>query len=97
MFPHWNNNDLMKLVDIVSVKVLQGFEVELAFDDGFVRRVDLDRYLHGPIFEPLRADPACFRSVRVDPELGTISWPNGADIDPEVLRYGLTPAAWETS
>jgi len=97
LFPHWNNNDLMKLVDIVSVKVLQGFEVELAFDDGFVRRVDLDRYLHGPIFELLRADPAYFRSVRVDPELGTISWPNGADIDPEVLRYGLTPAAWETS
>lgn len=95
MFPRWNNNDLMKLVDVVSVKVLQGFEVELAFDDGFVRRLDLDPYLHGPIFEPLRADPSYFRSVRVDPEIGTISWPNGADIDPEVLRYGLTPASWE--
>jgi len=85
----------MRLVAVVSVKVLGGFEVELAFDDGFVRRVDLDPYLHGPIFEPLRADPAAFRSVRVDPELGTISWPNSADIDPEVLRYGLTPASWE--
>jgi len=74
LFPRWNNNDLMKLVDVVSVKVLQGFEVELAFDDGFVRRLDLDPYLHGPILEPLRAD-----------------------IDPEVLRHGLTPAARETS
>jgi len=85
----------MRLVAVVSVKVLGGFEVELAFDDGFVRRVDLDPYLHGPIFEPLRADPSYFRSVQVDKELGTISWPNGADIDPKVLRHGLTPASWE--
>jgi hypothetical protein len=83
----------MKLVDVTSVRVLEGFEVELTFDDGFVRRIDLDPYLHGPIFQPLRDDPAYFRLVRVDPELGTICWPNSADIDPEVLRYLLTPSS----
>ena len=81
----------MKLVDVVSVRVLDGFEVELTFDDGFVRRVDLDRFVRGPIFQPLRDDPALFRQAFVDPEGGVIAWPNGADIDSQVLRYGLEP------
>ena len=38
------------------------------------------------MFEPLREDPKLFRQVRVDDELGTIVWPNGADMDPDVLR-----------
>jgi hypothetical protein len=36
--------------------------------------------------EPLRPNPDLFRQVRVDHELGTIVWPNGADMDPDVLR-----------
>ena len=43
------------------------------------------------MFEPLR-DPTAFRQVTVDPELGTIVWPNGADMDPDVLRGALPPA-----
>ncbi len=35
--------------------------------------------------EPLR-DRAYFRKVRVDPELGTVVWPNGYDLDPDVLH-----------
>ena len=46
--------------------------------------------LRGPIFELVRNDPEFFRSMLV--EEGTIAWPNGADIDPDVLYYGLTPA-----
>jgi hypothetical protein len=83
----------MKLVDVTSVRVLGGFEVELAFDDGTTRRVDLGPYLRGPVFEAARSDPAFFRTVRVDAETGTIVWPNGADLDAQVLRYGLTPAS----
>ncbi len=44
-------------------------------------------------FEPLKADPQLFRSVRVDERLGTIVWPNGADMDPDVL-YGAHIPAW---
>jgi hypothetical protein len=84
----------MTLVDVTDVRPLDGFVVELRFDDGTTRRVDLDPYLQGPIFDPVRADAEYFRSVHVDPEIGTIVWPNGADIDPMVLRYGLRPAAW---
>jgi hypothetical protein len=58
-----------------------------------VRRVDLEPFLKGPVFERVRRDPDFFRAVAVDGETGTIAWPNGADIDPLVLRFGLSRAA----
>ncbi len=69
--------------------------MRLRFTNGTERDVDLSVYLRGPVFEPMCNDPAVFRSVRVDPELGTIVWPNGADIDPDVLYRGLKPAWME--
>ena len=54
------------------------------FSDGLVGEMDLLPELYGEVFEPLR-DPAFFAQVRVDPELGTIVWPNGADFSPEYL------------
>jgi hypothetical protein len=83
------------MIRIRSVKPLEDFRVRLEFTDGSEKTVDLEPYLCGPIFEPLRRDPALFRSVRVDPELGTIVWNNGADIDPEVLHDDLPPAWME--
>jgi hypothetical protein len=80
---------LGRLVRVRAVEPLGGFTVRLTFEDGSSREVDLERYLHGPIFEPVRSDPAVFRSARV--EGGTIAWDNGADIDPDVLYYDLTP------
>ena len=47
--------------------------------------------------EPLLADRELFRQVSVDEEFGTIVWPNGADICPDVLLHGRTPAALEES
>jgi len=82
---------------IRSVLPLEGFNVKLTFTDGSEREVDLAPYLNGPIFEPLKNDPEVFRSVRVDDELGTIVWPNGADICPDVLYESLAPAAWQGS
>lgn len=77
---------------VKAVKLLDGFHVELEFTDGSRRDVDLFPYMHGPIFEPYMNDPDKFREVRVDEELGTIVWPNGADICPDVLFEGLPPA-----
>jgi hypothetical protein len=71
---------------IGSVEPLQGFILRLGFDDGTVREIDLADELWGPVFEPLRRDPQLFRQVSVDEELGTIVWPNGADMDPDVLH-----------
>ncbi len=80
------------MIRIRGVKPLHGFTVWLEFTDGSTKAVDLEPYLHGPIFEPLRHDPVLFHSIRVDAELGTITWSNGADVDPDVLYYELTPA-----
>jgi len=80
------------MVRVRDVKPLTAFEVEVAFTDGSVRRIDLAPYLRGPIFQPLVDDPALFRSVYVEPVGKTLAWPNGADLDPDVLYLGLRPA-----
>ncbi len=77
---------------IRSVEPLEGFVIRVRFDDGTRRDVDLEGELWGPVFQPLRDDPELFRQVRVDEELGTVVWPNGADLDPDVL-HGDLPAA----
>lgn len=87
----------MQTARIVSAEPLNGFAVRLTFDDGTEREVDLERELWGPVFEPLRANLDLFRQVRVDEELGTIVWPNGADMDPDVLHGDLEPSDTATS
>lgn len=86
----------MKLVRIKSVKPLDDFVVFLEFTDGTSREIDLEPFLHGKIFAPLRQNKNAFRSVKVDERMGTIVWENGADIDPDVLYHGLKPAWAET-
>ena len=76
------------LARIIAVEPLDGYRLRLTFSDGFVREVDLADTLDGPVFDPVR-DPEFFRRVKVDG--GTIAWPNGADLDPDVLYWGGTP------
>ena len=78
-------------IRIETVEPLDGYVLRLGFSDGTARGVDLEPELWGPVFEPLR-DPAVFRQVTVDHELGTIVWPNGADMDPDVLHDDLPVA-----
>jgi len=84
------------MVRIIEVRTCAGYRVHLTFSDGSEKEVDLAPYLKGPVFEPLH-DPAMFREVFVDPELGTLVWPNGADICPDVLYHGRAPASLEES
>ena len=78
------------LKDIVAVKPMGEYRLYLRFEDGIEGIVDLAaRRAFRGVFEPLR-DPACFALVRVDNELGTIAWPNGANLDPDVLYSQLT-------
>ena len=81
------------LVRVRSVEPLGAYQVLVVFQDGTRREIDLEPYLHGPIFEPMRNNPAKFRAMKI--QGGTIAWDNGADIDPDVLYYDLTPAWME--
>jgi Protein of unknown function (DUF2442) len=73
------------LHDVTEVKVLGPWRLHLVFDDGLSGEVDVsDLKDAGPIFEQL-SDPAYFARVRVDPELGTVVWPNGVDLATEDL------------
>jgi hypothetical protein len=82
------------LKDIVDARPLGDYRLYLRFEDGVEGVVDLAPHLSfRGVFEALR-DPAYFSQVQVDPELGTVAWPNGADLDPDVLygRVTGTPA-----
>lgn len=81
-FPEW---------DIRNARYIEGYKVELWFADGLHAIVDLESELYGPMFEPLK-DIGSFKKVRFSQDLGTIFWPNQADIAPEHLyelaKYG---------
>jgi hypothetical protein len=79
------------LVRLVSVDVVGDFALHLVFDDGYERTVDLEPVLSGEVFEALQ-DPAFFAQVAIDPVTRVLTWPNGADLDNEVLRFDLEPA-----
>ena len=81
-------------VRVRAVELLTGFTVHVTFTDGSAREINLEKYLHGPAFEPIRRDPQMFRRVFVG-DGKTLTWPTGADIDPDVLYYDLTPAWME--
>lgn len=81
------------LVRVKSVEPLENFRVRITFQNEVQKEIDLEKFLRGDIFEPIRTDPQMFRSVKVIG--GTIGWDNGADIDPDVLYYDLKPAWME--
>ncbi len=74
--------------EVRAVEHLGGHRLRLTFADGLTADVDLTSRFSGPlgpVFEPLR-DPDYFAQAVVDDELGTITWPNGADLAPDVLH-----------
>jgi hypothetical protein len=73
------------MVKVTKMERLGDYRLRLTFGDGIVGDIDLDSELWGEMFGPLR-DPTEFIRVRVDAELGTLVWPNGADLDPEGLH-----------
>lgn len=78
------------LKDIIAVTVLEGHRLHLRFEDGAEGDVDLTALVpFSGVFAPLE-DASYFALVTVDRELGTICWPNGADIDPLVLYCQVT-------
>ena len=78
------------LKDIVAVQPLDGYRLKLRFEDGVVGEIDVAQLVpFTGVFAAL-SDRNEFVAVRVNPELGTICWPGGADLDPDVLYSVVT-------
>jgi Protein of unknown function (DUF2442) len=74
------------LVHVVNAKYVDGYRIEVTFNNGRTGVADFDGALIGSVFEELN-DPESFRRFRVDRELDTIVWDNGADMAPEFIYF----------
>jgi hypothetical protein len=70
---------------VVSFEKVAPFTLKVAFDDGTSQVIDFRPVLKGELYGPLK-DPLVFDQVRIDPEVHTLVWPNGADFDPAILH-----------
>jgi hypothetical protein len=78
------------LKDLVEVRALPNHRLAVRFEDGAAGEIALgDLVPFAGVFAPLK-DPRRFAEARLDPELGTVVWPNGADLDPDVLYAAVT-------
>ncbi len=76
--------------DVVSVLALEPYRLRVRFDDGSEGTFDVAAALpFEGVFAPLR-DASFFARAAVNLELGTVVWPNGADLDPMVLYAAVT-------
>ena len=67
---------------VVQATYVSDYLIDVTFDNGTEKRVDVSQWFKGPVFKPLR-NKAYFRKFFIDST--TITWPNGADIAPETL------------
>jgi len=76
---------------IIKVRHIEAYRLELTFFDGIHAEMDFRHKIvgRGGVFAPLE-DVSFFRQVRVDPEAGTLIWPNDVDLDPDVLYSEAT-------
>ena len=70
---------------VVSFDVVAPYTLRVRFDDESEQTIDFQPVLAGELFRPLR-DLAQFNQARIDPEVQTLVWPNGADFDPATLH-----------
>ena len=72
------------MIGITSFQIIGPYRLRVRFDDGVEREIDFEPVLQGYYLEPLR-DIDLFNQVRLDAEVHTLVWPNGADFDPATL------------
>ncbi len=70
---------------VKSFKIVDDYVLEVKFDDGISQRIDFRPVLSGELYGPLQ-DLSLFNQVKVDAEVHTLVWPNGADFDPATLH-----------
>jgi len=76
------------ILHVVEAKYEHDYIIHLRFNNGAEGYVDLYDELYGEMFAPLKNQEK-FKAFKVDPELNTIVWDNGADLAPEFLHDRL--------
>ncbi len=79
--------------DITAVSVPRHGVLDLTFADGLTGEVEVIQRMCGPVFTEART-PEGFAAVEVDPEIGTVVWPGGADLAPDTLYERVRTGAW---
>jgi Protein of unknown function (DUF2442) len=79
--------------DITNVVVPRHGRLSLTFADGLTGEVDVLDRMRGPVFERARTREG-FAEVHVDPDIGTVCWPNGADLAPDTLYERVRTGLW---
>jgi len=70
---------------VVSFEIIGPYRIRVRFDDQTEQVINFQPILAGELYGPLR-DLHLFNQVRIDPEVHTLVWPNGADFDPATLH-----------
>ncbi len=70
---------------VTRFDIVGPYTIEVGFEDGTEQQINFQPVLHGAIFGPLQ-ELRTFNAVVLDPEAGTLTWPNGADFDPATLH-----------
>ena len=73
------------IYSVTEFKVVGPYTLRVEFNDGISQTINFEPVLVGEIFGPLR-EPSVFNAVKIDPEVHTLVWPNGADFDPATLH-----------
>ncbi len=79
--------------DITEAVVVRHGVLTLTFADGLSGEVDVLNRMRGPVFEDART-PEGFAKATVDPETGTVVWPEGADLAPDTLYERVRSGVW---
>jgi hypothetical protein len=69
---------------LTDAEYLDGYRLRLTFEDRKKKLVDLEQYLEGGVFEPLK-NIEYFKLVTLNPDIDTVVWPNNADFSPDFL------------
>ena len=83
----WRDHRILR---IVAARILRPYVLDLTFNNGIRKVVDMQSELWGETHEPLK-NPHYFMQGSLDRDAGTVTWPNGADLAPEAF-FELPPA-----
>ena len=70
---------------VTAFEIVGPYKIRVRFNDGVAQTIDFEPVLVGEMYGPLR-ELAVFNALKIDPEVHTLVWPNGADFDPATLH-----------